>query len=200
MNLDIIIKKHGQGQESSICVWRRECQSAALQSWSQFISGHRWGTRINYNPNWALIYIRKFVRNKPWAMLTIKPSLLCYSRCATGRGKGMEHPSAIKQELEEETEMSFAREMVKKARWAKGATLRWSSVIWMKMKCHLSLNNTSTVKSTALSRFCLEIKRTQGCVLMRRLCLPSVSKRKATQWLFQQPRSTPEVPSTPGLR
>lgn len=110
--LDTIIKEQGQGQESSICDWGRECQSAAQQSWFQFISGHRWGTWINYNPNWALSYIRKFVRNKPWAMLTIKPSLFCYSCCATGCGKGMEHPSAIKQKLEGETDMSFAGEMV----------------------------------------------------------------------------------------
>lgn len=45
--------------------------------------------------------------------------------------------------------------------------------------------------------------RNQGCVLMKRWCFPSMSKSKATQWLFKQhgmPRSTPEVPSIPGLR
>lgn len=113
-HLGIINKEHGRGQESSTCIWGRECHSPALQSWSQFISGHRWGTWINHKLNWALIYIRKCVRNKPWAMLTIKPSLLCYSCCATGCGKGMEHPSAIQQKLEGETDMSFAIEMVRK--------------------------------------------------------------------------------------
>lgn len=45
--------------------------------------------------------------------------------------------------------------------------------------------------------------RNQGCVLMKRWCFSSVSKRKATRWLLKQhstPRSTPEVPSTPSLR
>lgn len=60
------------GRKKSSCIWAlslkstvrdrkaafvsggRECQSTALQSWSQFISGHRWGTWINHNPNRAL--------------------------------------------------------------------------------------------------------------------------------------------------
>lgn len=118
------------GRKKSSCIWALSLKSmvrdrkAALASGeenvtallcrAQFISGHRWGTWINQKLNWALIYIRKCVRNKPWAMLTIKPSLLCYSCCATGCGKGMEHPSAIQQKLEGETDMSFATEMVRK--------------------------------------------------------------------------------------
>lgn len=98
-------------------------------------------------------------------MLTIKPFLFCHSRCATGCGKGMEHPSAIKQKLEGETEMSFARERVTQLFELKEQTLCRSSewaVISMKITCPSSLNNTSTVKSRALRRFCLEIKETRG--------------------------------------
>lgn len=58
--------------------------------------------------------------------------------------------------------------------WVKEVTLCWSSLVSCTVlcyhdedSCHLSFNNILTVKSTALKRFCLEIKRKQGCVLMK---------------------------------
>lgn len=111
----------------------------------------------NTAPAWA--------PGRSWAMLTIKPSLLCYSCCATGCGKGMEHPSAMKQKLEGETDMSFAREMVTQLFELKEQLcVGLQSRLWSRWRqCVTRLSTTpSTVKSTALRRFCLEIKETRG--------------------------------------